>query len=76
MDLKNVTSNFLTLIAFLGFGVVVVGSGYKGMEPDPIIAGLGVSIIFADMILWYKQKSFSSNMRKTKSNSKPAKKAN
>jgi hypothetical protein len=60
MDLKDITSNFLVLIAIIGFGVVAIGSGYQGMNSNPIIAGLGVVIIFADMILWYIQKIFSS----------------
>jgi hypothetical protein len=56
VDLKEVTSNFQSLIAILGFGVVVAGSGYQGMEPNSTIAGLGVVIIFVDLFLWFAQK--------------------
>jgi hypothetical protein len=69
MKLKNVLKNYLSLIAVLGFGVVVVGSGYQGLEPNAFIAELGVAIIFVDMFLWSIQKHIF-NFSTEKNNSK------
>ncbi len=63
-DLTALTSNYLALIAILGFGVVVVGSGYQGMEANSTVAGLGVTIIFADMLLWCRQNRLIAHTRK------------
>jgi hypothetical protein len=56
VDLKAVTSNFQALIALLGFGVVIAGLGYQGMEPNSLIAGSGVALMFVDLFLWFLQK--------------------
>ena len=51
----DLPKNFCCLVAVLGFGVVLVGAGFQGMIPNPIIEGLGVIVIFADMYVWVKQ---------------------
>ena len=52
----DLPKSYLTLVAVLGFGVVLAGSGFQGMVPNVIIAGLGVVIILVDMALWIIQK--------------------
>jgi hypothetical protein len=48
----DLPKSYLSLLAVIGFGVVLVGSGFQGMSPNPTIAYSGVAIIFADMGLW------------------------
>jgi hypothetical protein len=48
----DLPKSYLSLLALLGFGVVLAGSGFQGMTPDPAIARSGVSIILLSMGLW------------------------
>jgi hypothetical protein len=52
----EIPKNFLSVIALVGLGVVLAGSGFQGMTADPTVACLGVAIIFADMTMWILQK--------------------
>lgn len=47
---------YLSLLAAIGFGVVLAGSGYQGMSPNLFIACSGIFIIIADMVFWVTQK--------------------
>jgi hypothetical protein len=60
----DLPKNFLCLIAVLGFGVVLVGAGFDGMVPNPIIEGSGVAMIFTDVFVWVKQRKNSRHKRK------------
>jgi hypothetical protein len=42
----------LTLLAIIGFGVVLAGSGFEGMTPNITVSLSGVVIIFVDIALW------------------------
>jgi hypothetical protein len=55
MDLPK---NYLSLIAFLGFGVVLARSGFQGMVPNAAISFSGITIIFVDLALWICERFF------------------
>ena len=52
MGKTDLPISILSLLAVIGFGVVLAGSGFHGMTPDPTLALSGVAIIFADMAIW------------------------
>ncbi len=52
----NLPKNYLTLLAIIGFGVVLAGSGFEGMTPNYTVSLAGIAIIFVDIALWALQK--------------------
>ena len=62
--MKYLPKDYLCLIAVLGFGVVLVGAGYQGMVPNPLIEGSGVALMFTDLFLWVKQRNNSNHGKK------------
>jgi hypothetical protein len=47
--------SFISLLALIGLGVVLAGSGLQGMKSDSDIAGCGVAIVYAAVFLWLIQ---------------------
>jgi hypothetical protein len=53
----------LTLLAIIGFGIVLAGSGFKGMTPNLSVSFAGIAIIFVDIALWISQKIKAKKLR-------------
>jgi hypothetical protein len=59
----NLPKNYLTLLAIIGFGIVLAGSGFEGMTPNLSVSFAGIAIIFVDIALWISQKIKAKKLR-------------
>jgi hypothetical protein len=59
----NLPKNYLTLLAIIGFGIVLAGSGFEGMTPNLSVSFAGIAIIFVDIALWISQKLKAKKLR-------------